>query len=74
MEQLSRIIKKNCFCHIRTTSAHPRSLISAFFVRYIDRIILIVIISNKSVTAQVGLSLTWSHISPKTGFLVTWLN
>ena len=59
--------------------AHPRSLISAFFVRCLDSIIPLVSISKisslylASVAAQAGLSLPWLE-TPKTGFLVTWLN
>ena len=58
--------------------AHPRSLISAFVVRCLDKIIPLVFISEiaslylASVVAQAGLSLTRSKI-PKTGFLVTLL-
>ena len=59
--------------------AHPRSLISAFVVCCLDRLIPLVSISKisslclASVAAQTGLSLPWSQI-PKTGFLVTRLN
>ena len=59
--------------------AHSRSLISAFVVRCLDSIIPLVSISEiaslylASVAAQAGLSLTWLQ-TPKTGFLVTWLN
>ena len=59
--------------------AHPRSLISAFVVRCLDGMILLVSISEISslhlvyVAAQGGLSHTWS-LTPKTGFLVTRLN
>ena len=47
--------------------AHPRSLISAFVVRYLDNIIPLVSISEisslylASVAAQDGLCLTWSQ-------------
>ena len=57
---------------------HPRSLISAFVVRCLVSIILLVSISAISslylaaVAAQAGLCLAWSQTS-KTGFLVTWL-
>ena len=59
--------------------ARPRSLISAFVVRYLDSIIPLVSISEisslclASVAAQTGLSLPWLQ-TPKTGFLVTRLN
>ena len=59
--------------------AHPSSLISTFIVRCLDSIIPLVSISKipslylVSVAAQAGLSLPWSQ-TPKTGFLVTWLN
>ena len=59
--------------------AHPRNLISAFVVHCLDSIISILPISKigrlllASVTAQAGFSLTRSQ-TPKTGFLVTWLN
>ena len=58
--------------------AHPRSLISAFAVRFLDSKIPLVSISETSilqlasVAEQAGLSLTWSQ-TPKTGFLVTCL-
>ena len=58
--------------------AHLRSLISAFVVRCLDRIILLLSISEisslciASVAEQAGLSFTWSK-PPKTGFLVTRL-
>ena len=58
--------------------AHPRCLISAFVVRYLDSIIPLVSISEisslyiASVAAQVRLCLTWLQ-TPKTGFLVTGL-
>ena len=58
--------------------AHPRSLISAFVLRFLYRIIPLVSIFKisrlqlASEAAQPGLSLTWSE-TPKTGFLVTWL-
>ena len=56
--------------------AHPRSLTSAFVVRWLDSIIHPLAkaeISNPqlvSVNEQAGLSLTWSQTT-KTGFLVT---
>ena len=56
--------------------AHPRSLISAFIVRWLDSIIPPVSISEiasiyiASAAAQASLSLPWSQ-TPKTGFLVT---
>ena len=56
--------------------AHPRSLISAFVVRCLGRIIPLVSISEiaslylVSVTAQTGLSLPGSE-TLKTGFLVS---
>ena len=68
--------EKTCLCNMRTTKAHPRSLISAFVVRCLDSIIPLVSISTISslyqafVAVQVGLSLPWSQIL-KTGFLVT---
>ena len=58
--------------------AHPRSLISAFVIRCLDRIIPLVStlkISSLllvSVNVQAGLSLTWSE-TPRTGFVVTRL-
>ena len=58
--------------------AHPRSLISTFVVRCLDRIISLVSVlaisrlQLASVDEQSGLSLTWSK-TPKTGFLVTRL-
>ena len=58
--------------------AHPRSLISAFVVRYPYSIIPLVSISEiaslylAAVAEQAGLSLPWSQ-TPKTGFLMTWL-
>ena len=58
--------------------AHPRSLISAFVVRFLDSIIPLVSISEisslflASVAVQASLSLPWSQ-TPKTGFLVTML-
>ena len=63
---------------MRTTKAHPRSLISAFVVRCLVSIIPLVSISEiaslylASVAAQAGLSLPCSQ-TPKTGFLATWL-
>ena len=62
----------------RFVALHPRSLISAFVVRYLDSIIPLVSVSEisspylASVAAQAGLSLTWSE-SRKTGFLVMGL-
>ena len=55
--------------------AHPRSLISAFVIRCLDGIIPLLAISIylASEAEQPGLSLTWSE-TPKTGFLMTWLN
>ena len=59
--------------------AHPRSLISTFFVRCLDSTTPLVVIFEisrlqlASVAAQAGLSLTLSQ-NPKTGFLVTRLN
>ena len=59
--------------------AHPRSLISAFFVRCLYSIIPLVSISKfsslyqVSVAAQANLSLTWSE-TPKAGFLLMRLN
>ena len=58
--------------------AHPRSLISAFVVRCLDSVILLVSISEISrhclapVAAQAGLRLPWSK-TPKTGILGTML-
>ena len=57
---------------------HPRSLISAFVVRFLDSIIPLVSISIisslqlVSIAEQAGLSLTLSQ-TPNIGFLVTWL-
>ena len=59
--------------------AHPRSLISAFVVRCLDSIILLVSISEirslylASVAAQAGLSIP-TRENPKTGFLMAGLN
>ena len=59
--------------------AHPRSLISAFVVRCLDRRIPLFSKSKISrlylvpVAEQASLSLTWAQ-TPKTDFLVTWLN
>ena len=56
--------------------AHPRSLISAFVVCYLDSIIPILVKSKisrlqlVSIAEQASLSLTWSQ-TLKTGFLVT---
>ena len=53
--------------------AHPRSLISAFVVRYLDSIVSIVsrfaisLLSLASVAEQASLSLTWSE-TPKDRF------
>ena len=58
--------------------AHPRSLISAFVVRCLDRIIPLLAIAEisrpylVSEAAQASLSLAWSK-TPKKGFLVTSL-
>ena len=55
--------------------AHPRSLISAFVVRYLDSKIPLLATAKiskpyqVSVAEQVGLSHTWPK-PPKTGFLV----
>ena len=58
---------------------HPRSLISAFVVRWLDKFSIKSILAKSkisrlivSVVAQTSLSRTWSKIR-KTGFLVTWL-
>ena len=40
--------EKTCLCHMLTTKAHPRSLISAFVVRCLDSIIHLVSISKIS--------------------------
>ena len=59
--------------------AHPRSLICAFVVRCLDSIIPLPAIAEISrpllisSAEQAGLSFNWSQ-TPKTGFLVTWLN
>ena len=58
--------------------AHPRSLISAFVVRFLVSKMPLVSISEisslylASVATQAGMNLTWSE-TPKTGFLVTGL-
>ena len=71
---MSRVLRKTCFCHIRTTKAQ----ISAFVVGCLDSMIPLVSISEisslylDSVAEQAGLSLTWSK-PQKTGFLVTRL-
>ena len=62
----------------RRSAVHPRCLISAFVVHYLDSVIPLVSILKISslylacVAAQPGLSLPWSQ-TPKTGFLVTRL-
>ena len=59
--------------------AHPRSLINVFLVRCLDGIIPLLAIAEisrlelVSAAEQTGLSLIWSQ-TPKTGFIVTWLN
>ena len=59
--------------------AHPRRLISAFVVRCLDSLILLLAIAEisrlllVSVVEQAGLSLTWLQ-TPKIGSLVTRLN
>ena len=57
--------------------AHPRSLISTFVVHCLDSIVPLVSIfkisSHYLASVETGLSLAWSE-TPKTGFLVTWLN
>ena len=74
-----------CLTDMRTTKAqislpvHPRSLISAFVFCCLDSIIPVLAyykISRlylASIAEQACLSLTWSK-TPKTGFLMTWLN
>ena len=58
--------------------AQPRSLISAFVVRCLDSIILLLATAEisrlqlASDDEQPGLSLIWSE-TPKIGFLITWL-
>ena len=69
---------KTCLCHMRTKKgtdqpAHPRSLISAFVVPCLDRIIPLLAIAEfsrlciVSVAAHASLGFTWSQ-TPKTGF------
>ena len=59
--------------------AHPRSLISAFIVRYQDSILPLFAVAEisspwlVSSAEQAGLSLNWSQ-TPKTGFLMMWLS
>ena len=61
---------------LRDQPAHPRSLISTFVVRFLDRILAVLAISEisrlelASVAEQAGLCLTLSKI-PKTSFLMT---
>ena len=63
--------------YAKNKGAEQRSLISTFVVRCLDSIILMLANSKisrlqlVSVTAQTGLSLTWSQ-TPKTGFLMVW--
>ena len=70
--------EKNCFCNMRTTKAHPYSLISTIVVHCLYNIISLVSVSKissphlASVAAQAGLSLTWLKTT-KTGFLMTRL-
>ena len=58
--------------------AHSRSLINTFVIRFLESRIPLLAISEISrlylvcVAEQAGLSLSWS-VTPKTGFLVTWL-
>ena len=40
--------EKTCLCHMRTTKAHPRSLIRAFVVRCLDSIIPLLAITQIS--------------------------
>ena len=60
-------MRKRVLCHMRTTKAHARSLISAFVVRCLDSVMSLVSaikISNlmlASVAEQASLSLTWSE-------------
>ena len=57
--------------------AHPRSLISAFVIRFLERTIFnlatgkISIFYLVSVAEETGLKLTLTE-TPKTGFLATW--
>ena len=59
--------------------AHPHRLISAFGLRCLDSITHLLAIAEisrsylVSSAEQAGLSLNWSQ-TPKTDFLVTWLN
>ena len=57
-------------------SAHPRSLISAFVVRFLEHIMTLLamrkisILKLVSVAEKTGSNLTWSE-NPKIGFLAT---
>ena len=70
---------QNLFQPYANNKGCPRSLISTFVVCYLGSIIPILakfkisILLLVSVAEQAGLSLTWSE-TPKTGFLVTWLD
>ena len=58
---------------------HPHSLISSFVVRCLDNVIPLLAIAEisrpqlVSSAEQAGLNFNWLQ-TPKTGFLVTWLN
>ena len=72
--------EKSCFVfHMRKTKVQISLRISTFVVRCRDNIIPLVSVSEisslylASVAAHASLGLTLSE-TPKTGFLVTWLN
>ena len=74
MVYLGRDARKPVFGGLRTT--HPRSLISAFVLRFLERTISklatneILIFQLVSVAEQAGLNVTLSE-TPKIGFLAT---
>ena len=64
---MSRAMRKHVLCHMRTTTAHPHSLISAFVVHCLDSVMSLVSVTKisslmlASVAEQASLSLTWSE-------------
>ena len=69
--------RKPVFRGLRTTPAHPCSLISTFVIRFLESTVHnlptseISIFQLVSVADETGLSLALSE-TPKTGFLATW--
>ena len=67
MLYMSRAMRKCVLCHMRTTKAHPRSLINAFDFRCLDSIISLDSIAEisrlelASVAVQASLCLAWSE-------------